>query len=141
MGKKSNFKKQKQKMIEDNENQYGKEIREKYGNEAIDSSNAKIMKMGEVDYARAEQLNADISEKLKAAMMENDPAGELAQEVCRLHKESLCMFWKDGAYSKEAHKSLAEMYVTDERFKAYYDKIVDGGALFLRDAINIYCAE
>ena len=97
--------------------------------------------MSEADYARAEQLNADISENLKAAVKTNDPAGELAQEVCRLHKEWLCIFWKDGAYSKETHKSLAEMYVTDERFKAYYDKIVDGGALFLRDAINIYCAE
>ena len=51
------------------------------------------------------------------------------------------MFWKDGTYSKEAHKNLAEMYAADERFKAYYDKIVDGGAIFLRNAVNIYCAE
>ena len=36
---------------------------------------------------------------------------------------------------------LGEMYVADERFKAYYDKIAPGCAEFLRDAINIYCGE
>jgi hypothetical protein len=71
-------------------------------------------------------------------MKTNNPACELALEVCALHREWLCMFWKDGTYSKEAHKSLAEMYVADERFKAYYDKIADGATVFLRDAINIY---
>jgi len=30
------------------------------------------------------------------------------------------------------------MYVEDERFKAYYDKIKPGIAEFLRDAILIY---
>ncbi len=33
---------------------------------------------------------------------------------------------------------LAQMYVDDERFKAYYDKIVPGCAEFLRDAMKIY---
>jgi hypothetical protein len=34
---------------------------------------------------------------------------------------------------------LGEMYVADERFKAYYDKITPGCANFLRDAISFYC--
>ena len=42
-------------------------------------------------------------------------------------------------YSKEYHMGLADMYVADERFKAYYEKIMPGCAEFLRDAINIYC--
>jgi len=50
------------------------------------------------------------------------------------------MFWKPGAYSKEAHRSMAEMYVADERFKAYYDKIADGAAEFFKKAIDIYCS-
>jgi len=141
MENKKNFKNLKTKLINENEAAYGKEIREKYGDEAISSSNAKIMNMSEPEYARIEQLNTEISEKLKAAAEINDPACELAQEACALHKEWLCMFWKDGTYSKEVHKSLAEIYVADERFKAYYDKIADGAAVFLRDAIKIYCAE
>ena len=50
------------------------------------------------------------------------------------------MFWKPGAYSKEAHLGLAEMYVTDERFKAHYEKIAAGAAEFFRSAMEIYCA-
>jgi hypothetical protein len=44
-------------------------------------------------------------------------------------------------YSKEYHMGLAEMYVADERFKAYYEKITPGCAEFLRDAINVYCGQ
>jgi len=35
-------------------------------------------------------------------------------------------------------KTIAQMYVDDERFKAYYDKERPGMAEFLRDAILIY---
>ena len=38
-------------------------------------------------------------------------------------------------YSKEVDGGLAEMYVADERFSRYYDKYVEGGAQFLKDAI------
>jgi hypothetical protein len=48
------------------------------------------------------------------------------------------MFTWDS-YSSEAHKGLAQMYVDDERFTAYYDNIAPGCATFLRDAIMIYC--
>ena len=34
--------------------------------------------------------------------------------------------------------ALAQMYVDDERFTAYYDKIVPGCAVFLRDAMKVY---
>ncbi len=43
--------------------------------------------------------------------------------------------WSD--YSKEAHANLAQMYVDDERFKAYYEK-EPGMTEFLRDAVFIY---
>jgi len=41
-------------------------------------------------------------------------------------------------YSKEAHAGVAQLYVDDERFTAYYDKEQPGTAAFLRDAILIY---
>ncbi|MFA6983864.1 MAG: TipAS antibiotic-recognition domain-containing protein, partial [Sedimentibacter sp.] len=43
-----------------------------------------------------------------------------------------------GSYDKEAHANLAQMYVDDERFTAYYDKAQPGATEFLRDAIWIY---
>lgn len=137
---KENFETFKQKMIADNELNYGEEVREKYGNAAVDASNAKVAGMTEEEWKRAQALGEQINETLKEAYAEGNPAGETAQRACELHKEWLCMFWAEGMYSAEAHKLLADGYVADERFKAYYDKIADGCAEFLRDAIHIYCA-
>lgn len=40
---------------------------------------------------------------------------------------------------KEAHLGLAQAYVSDPRFKRYYDSIEKGCAQFLLDALKIYC--
>lgn len=130
----------KQKMINDNENEYGKEIREKYGDEIIDASYAKVKGMSQKQWEEAQKLSEQILVTLKEAFEQGDSASELAQKACDLHRQWLCMFWKEGTYSKEAHKAFAEGYVADERFTAYYDKIAPGCTEFLRDAIAVYCA-
>lgn len=126
-----------QKLVDDNEAKYGKEIREKYGDEAVDRSNAKVKGMNKDQYDEVEALSSQVSETLKAAFEQGDPGGELAQKACELHKKWLCYFWEH--YSKEAHMGVAQMYVDDPRFTAYYDKIAPGCAAFLRDAVLIYC--
>lgn len=136
MSDKEKFEGFKQKLIEENQRKYGKEIREKYGDDAINASNAKIKGMTTEEYKRAESLRLEIDETLKAAMEIGDPAGDLAQRVCELHNEWLIIYYP--GYSKEYHKGLGEMYVADERFRAYYDRIGEGAAEFLRDAINVY---
>jgi len=131
----------KQKLIDENELNYGDEIRKRFGTAVVDASNAKIKGMSEEQWQRAQALSAEINEVIKKALEQGDPASETAQKACDLHRQWLCMFWADGTYSKEAHKGLAEGYVADERFKKYYDSIADGAAVFLRDAINIYCSQ
>ena len=129
----------KQTLIDENLAKYGNEIREKYGNAVFNSSNAKVKGMSEEQWQRAESLRTELETLLKAAFKQGGPASDDAQKTCDLHRQWLCMFWTDGTYSKESHKGLSEMYVTDERFTAYYDKIAVGCAKFLRDAINLYC--
>jgi DNA-binding transcriptional MerR regulator len=136
MSSKEKFEGFKKKMIEDNEKKYGKEAREKYGSKAVDQSNAKLMKMTEEDYKKVTELEKQMKETLAQAFATGDPSGPLAQKAAQLHKEWLCFYWNE--YSKEAHAGLAQMYVDDERFKAYYDKEQAGTAEFLRDAIRIY---
>lgn len=126
----------KQRMIDENENKYGKEIRERYGNKAVNESNNKILNMTDEQYQLFEKLGQDINETLKAAMKTGDPAGPLAQKAAELHRQWLSCTW--GSYSKEAHAGVAQMYVCDERFRTYYDKIQEGAAKFLRDAVLIY---
>lgn len=127
------FKKQ---MIAENEEKYGKEVREKYGDETVDASNAKLMGLSQEDWERQNKLSQEIFDTLLAAMDEGDPAGELGLKAAELHREWLRLFWP--SYSPEAHVGLGEMYVADERFTAYYDQHRTGAAEFLRDAIKAY---
>jgi len=126
-----------EKLIQQNEELYGEEIRKAYGDSVIDGSNLKVKGMTEEQYAEVEALSTKFNEALKAAFETGDPASELAQQACAIHKEWLCYFW--DSYTKEAHAGLAEMYVADERFTAYYDKVAVGSTPFLRDALLIYC--
>ena len=130
----------KQELVDENEARHGAEARERWGDEAVDASNAKVMGMSEEEYRRTQELESQIKEALLAGMASGDPAGADAQRAADLHRQWLCAFGKDGAYSKEAHAGMAEMYVADERFKAYYEAIAPGAAEFLRGAIKAYCA-
>ncbi|MHC0036240.1 MerR family transcriptional regulator [Pseudoneobacillus sp. C159] len=136
MSDKEKFKGFKKKMVEENESKYGKEIREKYGDDKVNASNAKLLNMTESEHAAVTKLAEEVQETLALAFETGDPASELAQKAADLHKQWLCFYWKE--YSKEAHAGLAQMYVDDERFTAYYDKNQPGTAEFLRDAIWIY---
>lgn len=136
MTDKEKFEGFKQKLINENEKKYGKEIREKYGDEQVESSNKKLKSMTKEQYEKAEKLSSDIIKTLKEAYKTGDPAGELAQKTADMHRQWLSLFW--DSYSKEAHAGLAQMYVDDERFTAYYDKDQPGLAAFLRDAIFVY---
>ncbi|AXI07897.1 MerR family transcriptional regulator [Oceanobacillus sp. 143] len=126
----------KEKMIDENEQKYGEEIRDKYGKDTVEASNAKMRGMSEEDFQAMNKLGEEIFSLLEKAYATGDPASDLAQELAVKHKEWLMYSWP--SYSKEAHAGLAEMYVADKRFTAYYDKQVEGGTKFLRDAILIY---
>ncbi|MDO5418191.1 MAG: TipAS antibiotic-recognition domain-containing protein [Lachnospiraceae bacterium] len=139
MKDKEKFEGFKQNLIENNEAAYGAEIRSTYGSDAVDASNQKIKGMSKEQWQYAERLSEQINQTLKEAFELGNPAGDLAQRVCEMHREWLCIYWKEGMYSKEAHCALADSYVADERFTAYYDRFGKGCTRFLRDAIRIYC--
>ena len=126
----------KQRIVEDNEKKYGEEVRAKYGNDAVDNSNRKVLNMTQEEVEKADNLAREIKDTLAKAFQTGDPSSELAQRAVDLHRQWLCLYW-DG-YSKEAHGGLGNMYVADERFKAYYDEEQPGTAEFFRDAILIY---
>ncbi|KJR46718.1 Transcriptional activator tipA [Desulfosporosinus sp. I2] len=126
----------KQKLVDDNEAKYGKEIREKYGAETVNKSNQKVKGMSQEQFAEVTKLGTEVIETLQAAFKTGDPAGELAQKAADLHRQWLCFYW--DSYTKEAHAGVAQMYVDDPRFTAYYDEQQPGTAKFLRDAVHIY---
>ena len=140
MEDKEKFEAFKQGLVDENEQRYGKEVRERWGDDAADASNAKLMGMSVEQYRQTQELEQGVKDALRAAMETGDPTGEEARRAADLHRQWLCRFWKDGTYSKAAHQGLAEMYVADDRFKAYYEAVAPGAAEFLRDAVKAYCA-
>lgn len=136
MSDKEKFEGFKEKLINDNEEKYGVEIREKYGDAAINASNEKFRNLSKEQYDEYVQLEKKVLETLKAAFATKDPASDLAQKAADLHRTWLSYTWNN--YSKEAHAGVAKMYVADERFTQYYDKEQPGLAAFLRDSILIY---
>lgn len=136
MSDKEKFEGFKHKMIEENELKYGKEIRKKYGEETVNASNQKLKDLSQEQYTKLEELSEQVNEAIGIAYKNGDPSSDLAQKACELHKEWLLHYWPQ--YTKEAHMGLVQMYVDDERFTAYYDKIAPGCAVFLRDAMRIY---
>ncbi len=137
MTDKEKFEGFKAKLIEENEAKYGKEVREKYGEDTVNASNARMMNLSQEEYDRMQALAGEIGTRLEAAVKNGeDPAGEVGKEIAELHKKWLGYTW--GQYSPEAHRGLGDMYVADERFTAYYDKNQPGCAAFLRDAIHAW---
>ncbi|XCP86858.1 MerR family transcriptional regulator [Roseburia hominis] len=121
-------------MVRENEAKYGKEIREKYGDDTVADSNRKLLNMSQKDWERFKELETEILAGLRECVQnELSPGSEEAKKLVSLHKEWLRMTWKQ--YSVEAHKGIAKMYVSDERFRAYYDSEVPGCAAFLEQAV------
>lgn len=126
----------KDRLINDNEEKYGKEIRQKYGDDTISKSNQKLRDMTKEEYNKMTKLEEDMLKMLGEAFKGGDPSSQLAQKAADLHRQWLSHYWPK--YSKEAHAGLAEMYLDDERFTTYYDAARPGTAAFLRDAILVY---
>ena len=125
----------KKNLIDENERTYGKEIREKYGDDSIDESNRKMLNMNEEDYKIFKELEENILTLVEKCVKENlDLDSKEAKELANMHQKWIKMTW--NKYSVEAHKSLAMMYTMDERFKEYYDRNIEGCADYLSMAIE-----
>lgn len=123
--------------VAENEKTYGKEARERYGDEAVDRSSQAFMGMNKEQYRELEELDRTILEQLAAAVQERaDPAGEKGKALYELHRRWITLTW--GRYDPEQHKGVAQLYTQDPRFTAYYDEKVPGCAQFLCDAVTCW---
>lgn len=116
-------------------NPYEQEARERWGDEAVDQSNAKLAGMSKEEQRQmGEQMNA-IYRKL-AHLKDGSPESEEAQSA--IGEWFTFLNRNLGNYPLEAFKGLGEMYVADERFTKNIDRFGDGLAKFMRDAMAVY---
>lgn len=127
----------KQKLINQNEENYGEELRQQYGEEIIFATYGKIKEMTETQYEAVNQLELQLFERLKEGLNVQSPSEDLMLEIAELHKRWLSFYWVK--YSESAHAGLAQMYLLDERFIEYYDsRVMPGATKLLVDCINLY---
>lgn len=120
--------------LEEYRKTYEAESREQYGDVEVDAMLTRLQGVTQEQYAEWESLGREILEKLSAAVTAGtDPAGEVGKEIAALHQRWLTV--TGNQYDVQRHRGLAELYVQDERFTAYYDREVPGCARFLRDAV------
>lgn len=115
-------------------NPYEQEARDRWGDKAVDETNAKIDSLSKGGkHAFETEFNA-IYKKL-AEIRHELPDSDIAQEGIKRWYDFLN---KVGSYSLDAFKGLGQMYVEDERFNKNIDQFGDGLAVFMRDAMAVY---
>ncbi|SFE17331.1 DNA-binding transcriptional regulator, MerR family [Lentibacillus persicus] len=115
-------------------NPYEQEARERWGDKAVDKSNAKIQQRSN-DEQKEMSDEFDRIYRSLAAIRDQAPDSDDAQAAIEVWYDYLN---KIGDYSLEAFKGLGQLYVDDERFTKNIDKYGDGLAVFMRDAMAEY---
>ena len=130
----SKFAALKEQAIKENEAAYGQEARQRYGNKAVDSANKTLLGMSPSQYDTWTALDTELRQRLEKAVHDKlSPDSEEGHSLCVLHYRWLSM--TDKTLSADKQRGIAELYVMDNRFTAYYDRSVPGCAQFLRDAV------
>lgn len=134
MKDKDKFEGLKDQLIQKNDQLYQKEVVERWGEAAYLQSKKAFQSFTKEQYDHFNQLAIDLIETLKKT--KTDSNNEiLRRQVYQLHKEWLTIAW-GGNYQKEAHFDIVEMYVQDERFKAYYNQHQEGLAELLKTIVQ-----
>lgn len=112
-------------------NPYEQGARERWGDQAVDDSNAKLKHMTKGEQTAFEGEFNTIYRNL-AKIRHESPNSDVAQAEIKVWYDFLNRM---GNYSPEAFKGLGQMYVDDERFTKNIDQFGEGLALFMRDAM------
>ncbi|UAT30949.1 MerR family transcriptional regulator [Bacillus badius] len=116
------------------QNPFEQEARERWGNEAVDASNAKLASLSKDEKdGFAEEMNA-LYARL-AALRHTSPHSDEAQAAI---KEWYVLLNRMGNYSLDAFKGLGQLYISDERFTKNIDQFGEGLAQFMCEAMSIY---
>ncbi|WP_329196216.1 MULTISPECIES: MerR family transcriptional regulator [unclassified Streptomyces] len=115
--------------------QYAQEAEQRWGGtDSYRESQRRAASYTKDDWKRMQAEAADWGDRYAALMEAGEaPEGERATAMAEEHRRHISKWFYECPY--EMHTCLGEMYVSDERFKAFYDSMRPGLAEHLRDAI------
>jgi hypothetical protein len=115
--------------------EYAQEVEERWGDtDAYKQSTARTSKYTQDDFAAA-KVDQEAATEMFVMAFGNSYSirSEEAQAAVIAHRAAISKWFYDC--SIEMQKNLALMYISDDRFKAYYDGRVRGLAKYVHDAI------
>jgi len=118
-----------------NHNPYEEEARERWGNQAVEQSQAKLKNKSQEEQSEMMEKMHAIYARL-ADLRHGSPESEEAQAAIQAWYDYLNNNF--SSYSLEVFKNLGQMYVDDKRFTKNIDKFGEGLAVFMRDAMDIF---
>ena len=120
-------------------NKYTEEARGRWGDtEAFRQSKERVRKMGKEGLKKVIEDNGSLTMEIALCMKGGEDAkSDRAQRLINKHYNGLRAFYEPNL---GMYKGLAEMYIGDERFKANYEKVAQGLAQFMYDAMTHYVA-
>jgi DNA-binding transcriptional MerR regulator len=115
--------------------QYEKEVEERWGSaDAYKESAKRTARYTKADWQRFEDESDAINAAIVAAMEEGLPADSIeAMDAVECHRRQIDTWFYPCPQTM--HCGLAEMYIADPRFTADYEKIREGMAQYVHDAI------
>ncbi|GAA2709407.1 MerR family transcriptional regulator [Micromonospora olivasterospora] len=116
--------------------EHAEEAHQRWGDtDAYRESARRTARYGKEDWLRNKAENEDWLRRFAAVMESGAPAdGQEAMALAEEHRQLVSRWYYECTY--EIHTGLADMYVADERFTAYYERTRPGMAAYLNEAIH-----
>jgi MerR family transcriptional regulator, thiopeptide resistance regulator len=97
-------------------------------------SQRRVSKYTKEDWLKLKSEAEEVEGRLAAAFEAGlAPDSEEAMSAAEAHRQHIGRWFYDCGY--DMHRGLAEMYVSDERFRSHYDQRAPGLASFVREAV------
>lgn len=114
---------------------HGQEVQERWGDtQAFQQSQARTSKYSHSDFAAAKVDQEAVTERFATAFGNGvDCKSPEVQEIVLAHRAAISKWFYECNH--EMQKNLAVMYISDDRFRKYYDGRVRRLAQYVHDAI------
>jgi MerR family transcriptional regulator, thiopeptide resistance regulator len=115
---------------------YADEAKERWGDtDAYVQSQRRTSGYTKEDWLKIKHEGADIDERFVSALQSGlPPSGQEPMDIAEAHRQQITRYFYDCNYAM--HRGLADMFVSDPRFRARYEEIAPGLAEFVAAAIR-----
>lgn len=114
---------------------YGREARERWGEDAVDQTEAHLRKMSKEQWKGIKAEGEQVTQ-LMGSLIGRLPGDPEVQQAIARHHAMIEHFYPAPA---AVYRGLGQLYVEHAEFRAYYEKVGPGLAEFMRSAMEIYC--